>query len=806
MADESQTTEASNEGADEPKGSLLMRARRWAFGSRLRQILVGGGLLGLMGVTVAVWLVLASMAAQPSKMTIGKVLEKLDEGDLEIAEEFVKLLQENSDLKTEDYGGPLFVLGAIRAKEADSQWAPERRRRDYLVAAKYLEEALSLGVPDGREYEAKYLLGKALIGSDQLEKGAEVLEGSLEADPAHSTATHLLLAEANYFAGHPEAGNNYEKALRHIEVVVTDPELPAETRGKAMLRQAHTLSRLGRHEEAIDLLGALPPEAHPAKASMVRGQVLLAAANASQPPRRGELLVAAEQSLAKAEQLDKLSIDTSAAAQYFRGRISELRGQYAQAVEQYTEVRRRFGMSVAGVAASVAEGDLMRERRRAEEALTAYRRSLDAVRELSAYKSELLPTSDLRTTVLTAHSAFIGQGEYEVALALVGRADHLLGEALHLELQAETQQRWGEALLGQSQQMPELASEGRKRLREAGVTYESLADQRFATTKYPDDLWRAAEAYYHGQSYTSTARVLRDYIRNEPLSRNAQALLRLGQALLALRDPVAAIEAFEECIESHPDDAAVFGARLSAARAYRDRGSYQRAEQLLRDNLLGGTLTPRSPEWRDSKFELGSLLHDMGRHVEAIDELEEAILRYGDLPGVAGKIREARYLAAESYRSAAQEPIRIAEEAKSVSEREKNEQLYRALLTKAAKHYDDVQREISGKRVMTSTDRKMLRNCYMLKGSVYFDLQRFREAADEYSNVSALYQNEPFVLETLLQISYCWRQMGDPEKARGNVDQALLALRRLPEDVDLTVTTTRSRAEWKALLTELRNW
>ena len=61
----------------------------------------------------------------------------------------------------------------------------------------------------------------------------------------------------------------------------------------------------------------------------------------------------------------------------------------------------------------------------------------------------------------------------------------------------------------------------------------------------------------------------------------------------------------------------------------------------------------------------------------------------------------------------------------------------------------------------------MLRNCYMLAGTVLFDLKRYNEAIDAYSYVSSLYPNDPFVLETFVQISNCWRRLDQADNARG---------------------------------------
>ena len=807
MADD-QTPSADDASAQatEAKTPLLERARDWAFGSKLRSALVAGGLIVLMGVTITVWLVLASIAAPPPVTTIEDTLAALDSGDLELAKALVTRMQQQQSISTDKYGGPLFVLGAIRSEQAKDQWSPERRRQDYLVAAKYLDEARSLGVPADREYEALFLLGEAYIGSEQLAKGVEVLTKAVASNPAHETEIHSLLAQAHYFADRP----NYALALEHLNQMLTDDSLSVADRDAALMRKSRALSRLGRHAEAAATLATVSNAANAAERKLIEGTLLTRTAMAEKDQQlRGQLLDRARQSLAEAEKLDKLATRVAGESQYMRARIDQLQNKNEGAMKKFAAIRKRFGMSSAGIASSVAEADMLRSAGDLDGSLDAYRRTLDAVEDTSSYHSELLSIADLRSVMLGAHGGFIAQHAFQAALDLVDHMTPLVGDTRRLELRAETQQMWGEWLeqeaYAKSWPPPELLRQSRLQFREAGASYRQLAEERFATEFYPNDLWRSAEAFYRGQNYTNASDLLGKYLNNEPQKRNAQALLRLGQSLLALSKPRLAVEAFEECVEFHPSDAATYGARLAAAKAHADLGEVERAEELLRDNLIGGTLSPRSPEWRDSKFELGSLLHATGRHADAIDHLEEAIMRYGDDPG-ARQLRTARYLAAESYRQAAEQPMRRFREARAVNEREKNEKEFRALLAKSLDHYNTVQREISRSNATNATDRAMLRNCYMLKGSVLFDLGRYKEAVDEYSNVSALYQNEPFVLETLVQISSCWRRLGEPEKARGNIDQAKVALERLPDNTDFLATTTRTRREWETLLTTLRAW
>ena len=60
----------------------------------------------------------------------------------------------------------------------------------------------------------------------------------------------------------------------------------------------------------------------------------------------------------------------------------------------------------------------------------------------------------------------------------------------------------------------------------------------------------------------------------------------------------------------------------------------------------------------------------------------------------------------------------------------------------------------------------------MMQGSVLFELRRFEEARQAYQNVITLYQNDPVVLESFVQVANCWRRLDQPVMARGNLKQA----------------------------------
>src|SRR5205823_1095118 len=217
------------------------------------------------------------------------------------------------------------------------------------------------------------------------------------------------------------------------------------------------------------------------------------------------------------------------------------------------------------------------------------------------------------------------------ALSMIDRFAPLFSRAEQLELRGAALEDWGNALLSKQSEDTQGPnsdrSAGLQRYRAAGVAFEELAESRFATKAYTSDLWRGAQDFIQGQSFSSAVRLLDKYLEYEPEVRNAEALLRLGQAHLALNHVPQSITAFEECIEFHPLDGATFQARIDCAKAYWQQGDTGHAEQLLRYNITGSTLKPASPEWKDSLFQLGTLLHEQNKYEEAIDTLENAVER-----------------------------------------------------------------------------------------------------------------------------------------------------------------------------------
>lgn len=794
MADTDQETPSK----ESPSG-IVARLRAWSVGSRKRNLLIGGGFVVIAIMTIASWLTVAEIAVAPEKASVERALVALDAGDDEKARSLISEIQASDNLSASEYGGALYVLGALKVNEAKQQWSDERSRSDFLIASRYLKESRAIGLPENRVADGLFLLGKSLIKSRQLEPGIEALEDALAAGAHGQARAHLMLAQAHFFAPTPD----YERTLSEIESALSDSTLEANGRSEALLLRSEALSALGRGDEAFIAAQEAGGVADPARRALVEGKALVSQLESAPLPERPRITQEANAALERARRADRLATSITRESDYLRARIAEIVGRKDEALNAYNELRRGVGASPAGITASFAEGALHQDKGEDTEALESFRRGLDAIEDPKAYRNPLMPFSEAKARIQVAHQRFIEKGHFASALNLSQWIGRILGRTEQIALQANALRAWGEAEIEEAKRMgtrgePTL-HRGRLHLREAGIAYERLAEARFATREFTDDLWTAAETLQSGQAFQKAIDVLERYMRNEPVQRNALALLKLGEAHLASGNPDKAIVALEECLEFHATDASSYQARLMCANAYREKGNYEKSEELLEFNLTRTALTPASPEWRDSKFELGSLLAQTGKHEESIAELEEAIKRYPN----DSQSRGARYHIALSHRQAAREPLEQWREAKTVNDREIARQVADKHLQASHAMFQSVRNEITLADSINELDRATLRNCFMLGGDVLFELGRYEEARQSFASVSTLYQNEPYMLEALIQIYHCWRRQGDQLKAYGVIDQARQLLERLPPDADFANSTNMSRPEWDRLLNQL---
>jgi tetratricopeptide (TPR) repeat protein len=794
--------------------------RGWAGAHWTRRVAVAITILALIAGTIGAWAYLARVALKSGQVPIEVALHALDEGRTEEARSLVSRMLTSGLLPRTEYGGPLFVLGAVKAYDAEQAATPEKRRIDYLVASRYLKEARVYGVPSGRANAAAFLLGKSLLESNQFDEGIGLFDELLAAESGvegpMTRAIHRLLAGVCLWM--PK--HDLEKSLVHSAKALEDQTISPPEKAELLVDRAHCLSRLGRFDEALRLLDEIPPAAgRQTLERLTRAHITFdkieSRLDQTVAQDRAKLLVGASaevdramQAIQEARTLSSEDVAVARRAAYLRARGLRLQGKSEDALSQFIRVRQQYSGGAEALAADLFEGDMLREAGDYSAALLAYRRVLEEMNP-SSHRGYVLPLEKFRIAMLTAYKDYVDRQQFEDARVMLVRFTPLFARNEELLFRAEMLKRWGGMLLERtptdSWELDPDHKKGLTLLREAGLAYEQLAELEFATEAYTKHLWEGAENYYRGHSYSRAIELLTKYLANEPEKNNAQALLRLGQSQLALGDVTQSIHAFDECIEFHANDNATYQARIDCAKALWYRGEISKSEELLLDNLTRSALKPTSGEWKDSLFELGMLLYDKGDYERAIHHLEEAITRYEKDP----QKLLAQYLVAESYRNWAEEYLGRAGSIQAGGERERNQARAHELLDVALGHFVDLQRAITPMALGSHRDpmmAAMLRNCYMLAGTVLFDLGRYHDAIEAYSNVSSHYPNDPFVLETFVQIANCWRRLGQDDKARGAIQQAQIAFDRLPADADFSVTSSLSRDEWKLLLADMERW
>ncbi|HEX7378390.1 MAG TPA: tetratricopeptide repeat protein [Pirellulales bacterium] len=791
-------------------------------------IVFGIVLLPVVPIVAVQIALLRNLPEQPPKPLLDEAFEALDRHDFEEAAKLAQRLGAEQPMTADELKAKPFLLGVATDHQAAGMLGrPQRRLR--ALAAKYLEEARLLGFPPGREALGLFLLGKDLYESGQSAESVAILLMALGANeksaavvgqaagpsgrerrpggPPHDTLSdlHHLLAAAYFTQPQP----NLHEALRHNAAYLSDKHLPAEAREAALIERSRIELALEDYAACEKTLDALAADS----ASLPQVAVLRALMweHEAQAISGGRQISAHKQALEKIKDaidlLEKVpsqpELETAADLGYLLGRLRLEMDDEEAGLALLRRAHLRWPETEAGFAAAFLTAERHRAKRRLPEAMSAYQAALKGIDAEAPFQNRWLSADELRTSLLDAYQEFLRRQQFEFAIELAKLSGPVLSAARSLQLQAQAHALWGRHLIatadaGGAPDADKRQSEGRRRLRQAGQLFRQLAELRAASREYPDDLYDAAEADLAGHDYSSAVETFKKYLEAEARKRRPRALLALGEALLALGQPAAALASLEECIEFHARDAAVFEARVMAARAYLQQGRTEPAEKLLLDNLYGDALSPASTEWRQSLLLLGRLLYEAGRYPEAIERLDEAIARY---PQDAAA-EESRYLAAESYRRCASQ-VRSQEAQEATAEgRLARRRQWTQLLENGLGRFEQ---ELNGillrqeQRPLSRLEESILRNCFFARGATLFSLGRYEEAIQAYASVTNRYQQRPEVLEAYMQIAACYRRLGQESDARSTLEQAKYALKHLPEGASFDDTSNYSRQEWARL-------
>lgn len=805
---------------------------------------VRGGLYIAIGLLVIGGLAAATSALLPDPPKSAKELLKeafvhLDAGNYKEARRLAGQSRTAPGAASPADGATLLVLGTALAADARQDLNPTQRRTLSLIAARYLEEARFQGVPKGRETDARLLLGRCLHDGERYAAAIPVLRDLQIEDPQQLQLVHQLLADC-YLRIDPPA---LDKALVENQKLLASPGLSKHEQELARLQQAEILMQQKQWDEAQTALAAIPESStvH-ATATLLTARVALRDVRQQalqDGPTDPDFSAQCEALLAELQRLqesDSAAPDVVAQAQLLSALCLLGQKQETAALTQLSRVRRAFAGRPEALVAMLFEAEMLQEDGDATASLALYERLLHEAGSADAYHNPLLPLKELDARLTQAFDLYLAKNDYSEAATLAEATGPLLSEVRRCELLARAHRAWGQHLVKTAPE--ELAprkvteAEARDHFREAAAQMEKLAQLRIATRHYLDDLAASAQYYLEGHGFRQAVRVYRTLLRQAPSNLRPAALSGLGEALLSMGDPAAALRELNECCEMYPNHPATYHARFLAAQALEEQGKTAEAKQLLSDNLYKYSLTPQSADWRDSLFALGNLiyreaiLYEARSRAEGVDSddldrrrsalivldqahslfreslkiLSEAVKRYPEAP----QSIEARYRIAECYRHAAKWPRKrlsiITIETTRVSLHRQMQQDLQA----AVEAYSQLISLLGDDKepYRSPLERSILRNAYFARGDALFDLGRYDDAIKAYSAATNRFQHEPEALEAYVQIAACYRRLNRPVEARGTLEQARVVLSRIKSDADFLRTTCNTREQWSELL----NW
>lgn len=823
----------------------LQDAVAWARADPKRALLIGGGGLFLFALAAGA-LTLALRAPEPEAahteplIAPEEVLDALDRRAYSETRMLTSRMLRVNGRNDATLALVAFARGAAAAYESEELMDDTGRRRRRLLAVRLLDEARDRGFPAGREAEGLYLLGRNLALVDRNVAARETLKAALAvAEPKRVVDITRLLANAYRSEPQPDL----KAALRYNGQFLAAAGLSDADRSAGTLQRAEILLDLGDIEACRGALQAIEPSSpEAAAAAVVVGRVLMEEARRISDDRNENRLIEAAalagtklhqaiDAFRYAQLRDRLQETPSRRAMVYVGECLMRLGDFRAAADQFARTQTLHPLRAEGFVARLMLADALQKLKDAEAATQAYVDALVDAARPDSFPNPWLTRDSFRGRMGEVYQSLLDKGEFGSAAALAEKMPPLIDPARAAQMAAEAHQRWGRTLLNATSSTTAdaetLRRQAAEQFRLAGAKYAELAEIRFATHHYPQDIWQAAQSYFAGNDYAQAIANFRIYLDNEARIGRSQALVSIGESHLAMGNMRAALEVLDRCLELYADDAACYRARLLAAKALLFLGNPDRAKQLLQENI-DGLLTPASPEWRDSLFLLGEVAYADGNRDEeesakldargdaagaldklesavkhyrnAANTLEEAVQRYPDVP----QVTQARYHWAEALRRIAKLPRRKLRDANIEAIRLGLIKEIQDAVKESLAVYEQLQNDLNHKaerRTLSHLEGIVLRNCYFIQGDLYYEVGQYDEAIVAYKAASNRYQNLPEALHAYFQIAACHRRMNRPADARGTLEQAKVILDRIDaDDKAFLAATSLTRAEWRKLL------
>lgn len=776
-----------------------------------------------------------------------RALELVDQREsvwgLRRAVELADELAEQKYVDPEFPAGIAYVRGMVAFLDGREFNGREQQQR-FLKAIDHFDYAQQRGMPAARRAELMYALGVSLQKVGLTNRAREVLEKAREAWPAEKAEIILLLVE-NYRTS--QKRDLLDRAITLLDELSDLDGLTAENRSRAALLKGSLLNQVGRREEAMAVLGAVPFErggGSGQKIQLLRGESMILeaqgllerAANEEQDAERLRLKSEARTRLTEAQEIlqkftgSTIAPSTAARAQYQVGVCSELLENGQAAITHYQNTIRRFDGFDEAFAARVRLARVFQREGRKEEAIRVFRQVQSLVPRPEDFRNSLFRLAELRGTILDACDQWRKTGDFAEAITLCREMPPVLERGVALSFAAQFSEEWAEAVQKRQQdapadEQPTMGQEVLDRWAASGAAWGELAHEMRTSARYPEYLKMSAEHYRNGHDFENALMQCNEFIRAEPLRDMPSVYVLRAKTLMDLDRLNDALGDLQFVIQNAPTNAAAFEAQYLVGACLLEMDRPDDAERAWRGLTQSNQVKPSADEWRRAKFALGRLLvlraaddfrrsqpDDGDEPTEAQIELRESayekwsestrhLLEYlGRYPDSSERI-ECHYLLASSYHKSS---LELRERLTRPMPTNARKELYRELQTqldRAVDAYRRLQRDLQSLRANSQLDaygQELYRNTFLEIPHVYFDKGDYNEALGGYRTVATRFPDHVCVLRAYLQMARCYNRLSQFDEARRQLEQARVILRRLPDDAFTSLSSGMSRDDWMA--------
>lgn len=835
--------------ADAPaaKGHDAAEAPRGRFSRRT--LLLGGGLSAVvvLGGLIA-WFLSGPPAATPEEQ-FQTALQQLDAKDHATAREMAKKLQDLQFHPESFPGGVAYILGmaAFQDAETDADLTSENRTAQYTVASSFLREAGQDEMPEERQPEWSFALGKSLLDGKEFSAAGPLLEDAFEHYAPRKAAAAKLLADI-YLKSGERTPELLDKALE-LNTAALAVTTDAVDRDYILLQRSDILVGLNRSEEAEAALA----EVKATEASRF-GSILLKGWKLIQDKRFTEAIGV----------LKPVGESTDGDPRYPRQALylmgfaaDHLVHQHdtATADAEQLEIRHvaneffqktidRFEGSDEAFAAQVMLGRLQQEEGAHEKALRTYSNVLRSIRRAEDFQNRWLKIEDVRQQVLAVWTEWTRQGRYSEAVAVTELMVPLFARDQADELTARVRQRAAESLseelagLPYSEQKRRRAEE-RRRWCDSGKAYADLAESRRDSVNHTNALWTSAEHFARGHDYVRALAQYDEFLAQgiDVEAERPVAMVRRCQVLLDLDRPADALADVDEILQTMPTSPYIFTAQLLRGHCLLELDRLDEAEAVWRAMLMTNGLTPAATEWRDALHALAKLMTETAsldkrkagsrneeepvdpemmwnavaaRSKEAIARWAEYLDRYPESPHRA----EAQYYFGKSLHLYAQWIERQSNTAETDNARQQTQSQYERTLERAMAAFKAVRDELSPlaqKDQLNELDTDILQSAWFELPHAQYQLGRYQrvryeEAIASYTAAVNRYPQDARTLTAYIQMAQAYAQLGKDIEARSVLEQikVIMDQQQIPIAAFAAPSTNFNRSEWETWLERLR--